>query len=148
MFVSDFTKKNATTSSRRPTRKQCNSHIDWVVPHPSNSGKWRFTGSPGSPTKNVIILVVTITEKADNPTYRSPFLRHCRHPSPPWFSSSSGRAFGTTPEIWAPRVVWKAKTYRARETWQHGSWWRSLKAESFSRLKNEFCGICVSILNI
>ena len=30
--------------------------IIWVVPPPINSGKWRFLGSP---TKNVIILVVT-----------------------------------------------------------------------------------------
>ena len=31
--------------------------VPWVVPPPSNSGKWRFR--LGSPTKNMIILVVT-----------------------------------------------------------------------------------------
>ena len=42
--------------------------IYWVVPPPSNSGKWRF--SSGSHTKNVIILVVTIASWAgDNPNY-------------------------------------------------------------------------------
>ncbi len=43
--------------------------ITWVVPLPSNSGKWRFIGISESPTKHEIILVVTITGKGDNPTY-------------------------------------------------------------------------------
>ena len=40
--------------------------IPWVVPLPSNSGKLRFMGFP---TENVIMLVVTITGKGDNPMY-------------------------------------------------------------------------------
>ena len=42
--------------------------IDWVVPPPSNSGN---EGLWGFPTKNVIILVVTLTGRGDNPNYRS-----------------------------------------------------------------------------
>ena len=38
--------------------------ISWVVPPPSNSGNERLEGSP---TKNVIILVVTLTGRGDNP---------------------------------------------------------------------------------
>ena len=41
--------------------------ICWVVPPPSNCGKWRFIGIPDP--KNVIILVVTITGRGDNPKY-------------------------------------------------------------------------------
>ena len=40
-------------------------HMPCVVPLPSNSGKWRFR--LGSPTKHVIILVVTITGKGATP---------------------------------------------------------------------------------
>ena len=40
--------------------------VFWVVPLASNSGKWRFKF--GSPTKNVMILLVTITGKGDNPS--------------------------------------------------------------------------------
>ena len=40
--------------------------IHWVVPPPSNCGKWRFIGIP---TKNVIVLVVTVTGRGDNPMY-------------------------------------------------------------------------------
>ena len=41
--------------------------ILWVWPPPSNSGKWRC--SSGSPTKNVIILVVTVTGRGPHPIY-------------------------------------------------------------------------------
>ena len=41
-----------------------NWNMFWVVPPPSNSGKWRFR--LGSPTKNVTILVVTVTGQGDN----------------------------------------------------------------------------------
>lgn len=40
--------------------------VFWVVPLASNSGKWRFKF--GSPTKNVMILLVTVTGKGDNPS--------------------------------------------------------------------------------
>ena len=41
----------------------------WVVPPPRNSGKWRFIGSP---TRNIIILVLTVTGQGDNPKYLKP----------------------------------------------------------------------------
>ena len=41
--------------------------LPWVVPLPSNSGKWRFR--LGFPTKHETILVVTITGKGDNPRF-------------------------------------------------------------------------------
>ena len=39
--------------------------LSWVAPPPSNSGN---EGLQGFPTKNVMILVVTVTGKGDNPT--------------------------------------------------------------------------------
>ncbi len=51
------------------------SHIIWVVPPPSNSGN---EGLQGFPTKNVIILVVTLTGRGDNPTYHDKRVKwHC-----------------------------------------------------------------------
>ena len=46
--------------------------IHWVDPPPSNCGK-------GSPTKNVIILVVTATGRGDNPSYTCSCVGN-----PPW----------------------------------------------------------------
>ncbi len=39
-------------------------------PSQDSSGKWRFR--LGFPTKNVIILVVTVTGRGDNPRYQAP----------------------------------------------------------------------------
>ena len=48
----------------------------WIWHPPSNSGKWRFR--LGSPTKNVIILVVTVTVRGPHPTpmfiFKMPFV--------------------------------------------------------------------------
>ena len=41
--------------------------MHWIWPPPSNSGKWRFR--VGFPTKNVIILVVTVTGRGPHPRY-------------------------------------------------------------------------------
>lgn len=51
---------------------------------PSNSGKWRFVKDPGSPTKNVMILVVTLTVRGPHPTY---------HLQRTWCASGSGQAY-------------------------------------------------------
>ena len=53
--------------------------LPWVVPPPSNSGN---EGLEGSPTKNVIILVVTLTGRGDNPNSTMIMIIH--HFAPPF----------------------------------------------------------------
>ncbi len=59
--------------------------LPWVVPPPSNCGKWRFR--LGSPTKNVIILVVTVTGRGDNPkaTLHSPLSHYWLFRAESWW---------------------------------------------------------------
>ena len=54
--------------TKKDGKKTC---IIWVVPPPSNSGN---EGLEGFPTKNVIILVVTLTGRGDNPMYHFEYL--------------------------------------------------------------------------
>ena len=63
LFCCNIWKKKA----RKPRKRPRNSSILYSQTlGSSNSGKWRF--SSGSPTKNITILVVTVTGPGDNPS--------------------------------------------------------------------------------
>ena len=50
-------KSKHTKYTKQKKKKIIYIHISWVVPPPSNSGKWRV--SSGSSTENIVVLVVT-----------------------------------------------------------------------------------------
>ncbi len=62
----EFQEKSPKTHERAKFLEYTFDVFFGLFPLPSNSGKWKFIGSP---TKNVEIPVVTITGKGDNLMY-------------------------------------------------------------------------------
>ena len=78
------------------------SGVYWVVPLPSNSGKWRFIGIPDP--KHLIILVVAVTGKGDN--------RRCIHQSDLLF------AWGNQSFLRMPAAAIKARWRKSKSNFE------------------------------